>query len=150
MIHRDYHPGNLKFQDDRVTGLFDYDWTRIEARCYDVALAIVNFCVLWWGKQDGHLGLDRVITFLSSYQETLKGSKEAGPLSHIELRYLPHLVRAGTIYVTHWIIKDFYDNKTDPTLYFQLLEHEALLMRWLDNKDNWDTLEKICTESALP
>jgi len=150
VIHCDYHPGNLKFQNNRVTGLFDYDWTRIEARGFDVALAVVNFCTLWWGKQDGHLGLDKATTFLDSYQRTLKGSKGVGPLSHIELRYLPHLIRASAIYVAYWIIEDFYDRKTDPTEYSQLLEHTALTMRWLDNKDNWDTLEKISIESAFP
>ena len=150
VIHFDYHPSNLKFQNNRVTGLFDYDWTRIEARCFDVAVAVMHFCSLWRGKEDGHLGLGKATTFLDSYQRTLKGSKGVGPLSHIELRYLPHLVRAGAIYMVYWFIENFYDTKADPIEYSQFLEHYALIMRWLDNKYNWDTLERICTESAFP
>ena len=150
VIHCDYHPGNLKFQNDRVTGLFDYDWTRIEARCFDVAVAVIHFCTSWGGKQDGHLGLNKATTFLDSYQKALKGGKGVGPLSHIELRYLPHLVRAGAIYMVYWFIENFYDTKADPIEYSQFLEHYALIMRWLDNKYNWDTLEKISTESAFP
>ncbi|MFC1991882.1 phosphotransferase [Chloroflexota bacterium] len=149
VIHRDYHPGNLKFQNKRVTGLFDYDWTKIEARCYDVAYAVTHFCTLWKGKQEGHLGLDKATTFLDSYQKTLKGSKGVVPLTQVELRYLPHLIRAGIIYWVYWFIEDFYDTKTDSTAYPQFLEHYARIIRWLDNKDNWDTLEKICAESAI-
>jgi len=150
VIHGDYHPGNLKYQNNRVSGLFDFDWTRIEARCLDVAMAVMHFCTLWRGKQDGHLGLDKATTFLSSYQKTLKGSKGAGPLSDIELRYLPHLIRACAIYMAYWFIEDFYNTKEERPEYPQWFEHNARIMRWLDNKDNWDTLENICAEVASP
>ena len=150
VIHRDYHPGNLKFQNKRVTGLFDYDWTKIEARCFDVAFAVIHFCTLWRGKQDGHLGLDKATTFLDSYQKTLKGSEGVAPLSHVELRYLPPLIRAGIIYWIYWFIEDFYDTKADPIEYSRFLEHYARIIRWLDNKDNWNNLENICTEAAFP
>ncbi|MFW6180196.1 MAG: phosphotransferase [Spirochaetota bacterium] len=79
-IHCDYHPGNLKFQDHRVVGVFDFDWSKIDARCFDVALAVVYACTTWEGKEDGDLVPARVSQFLGSYQqETAAGQGEPGP-----------------------------------------------------------------------
>ncbi|MFC2015049.1 phosphotransferase [Chloroflexota bacterium] len=148
VIHRDYHPGNLKFENNSVTGLFDYDWTKIEARCFDVATAVLHFCTIWLGDRDGHLDLDKVVIFLDSYQKTLKGKKGVGPLSNIELEYLPHLFRAGIIQTVDWYIEDFYDTKIDSASdfpeYSHALKHYASLIRWLNIKVNWEALVKIC------
>ena len=45
VIHCDFHPGNLKFQNNAITGLFDFDWSKVDVRCFDVALAIIYFCL---------------------------------------------------------------------------------------------------------
>ena len=62
-VHCDYHPGNLKYLNSRAVGLFDFDWSKIDARCFDVGLAITYFCTTWEGKDDGDMLLDRMIFF---------------------------------------------------------------------------------------
>ena len=42
-IHCDFHPGNLKFKNGRGVGLFDFDWSKIDYRVFDVALALFYF-----------------------------------------------------------------------------------------------------------
>lgn len=148
VIHCDYHPGNLKFQNHEITGLFDFDWSKVDARCFDVALAITYFCAAWEGKEDGDLQLHKAAVFLDAYQNTLKGIHGIGPLSSIELKYLPHMINASNIYVLNWAIEDVYSNETDPHEYLIYLQHGVRIMRWLENKDNWDRVEKMIVESA--
>ncbi len=47
VIHCDYHPGNLKFTGDCVTGLFDFDWSKVDLRLFDLGLALWYFCTSW-------------------------------------------------------------------------------------------------------
>jgi len=149
VIHCDYHPGNLKFQNGKITGLFDFDWSKVDARCFDVALAITYFCITWKGQKDGDLQLNKAAAFLNAYQNTLRGthshshSRGAGLLSDTELKYLPHLISASNIYVLNWAIVDFYGNEVDPHKYLVYLQHSVHIMRWLENEDNWANLEVI-------
>jgi len=149
VIHCDYHPGNLKFQNSKIPGLFDFDWSKVDARCFDVALAIMYFCIAWEGKEDGHLQLNKASTFLSAYQKALKHSQGVRPLSDIELKYLPHLINAGNIYILNWAIEDFYSKEADPHEYLIYLQHIIHIMRWFYNKDNWDNLGKMMAKSAV-
>ncbi len=43
VVHGDYHPGNLRFRAGGVVGLLDFDWARVDARCFDVGLALTYF-----------------------------------------------------------------------------------------------------------
>ena len=97
VIHGDYHPGNIKFKNGKVTGVFDFDWSRMDARCLDVGLAIIYFCSSWYETSDGNLLLDRVENFLMSYQETAKEIKAVGPLNQLELEYLPEMIHIGNL-----------------------------------------------------
>jgi Ser/Thr protein kinase RdoA (MazF antagonist) len=44
VIHGDYHPLNLLYEGDQVTGLFDFDWSGPGPRMVDVADGILFFC----------------------------------------------------------------------------------------------------------
>ena len=52
-VHCDYHPGNLKWVDEQGVGLFDFDWSKLDYRLFDVAQGIVYFCSSWEGHDDG-------------------------------------------------------------------------------------------------
>ena len=107
VIHCDYHPGNLKFQNNTITGLFDFDWSKVDARCFDVALAITYFCTIWEGNDDGSLEMEKSAIFFQNYQNAF--TTDPGPLNGSELKYLPHMIKAANIYVINWIIQDFYN-----------------------------------------
>ena len=142
VIHCDYHPGNLKFQNETITGLFDFDWSKVDVRCFDVALAMFYFCVSWEGDQDGFPQLDKVTLFLNSYQNELRSVAGVGSLSDLELKFLPDLISAGNIYVVNWTIRDFYNAEVDPNEYLIYLQHHVRFMKWLENKENRRKLER--------
>ncbi len=143
VIHCDYHPGNLKFQNNTITGLFDFDWSKVDVRCFDVALAITYFCTIWEGNGDGSLDMEKVSIFFQNYQNTV--AAVPGPLNPSERNYLPHMIKAATIYVINWVIEDFYNKQIiiDPYIHIQCLQHHMRFLTWLEKKRNFDGLEKL-------
>lgn len=143
VIHCDYHPGNLKFQDGEIRGVFDFDWSKVDARCFDLALAITYFCTAWEGAKDGHLDLRKARLFLEAYRGTLEGFSEVEPLSEAELRLLPWMIGASNIYVLNWTVGDFYGREADPGEYLVYLRHGVRMMRWLEDGRNRDQLRRM-------
>jgi homoserine kinase type II len=139
-VHGDFHPGNLKFQGGKVTGVFDFDWANMDARCFDVGLALNYFCTSWEEATDGTLLMDRVQLFLETYQRASEEMDGLGPLDQIELKCLSNMVLMSNLYVLQWLIEDFYKTKPDPEEYVAYLRHGVRLMRWLER--NWDALER--------
>ncbi len=80
VVHGDYHPGNLKFQADCVSGIFDLDWATGQPRLLDLADGVFLFC----GERDSDIdptdiasltqtwrpSPDRTRVFLAAYRET--------------------------------------------------------------------------------
>lgn len=91
VIHGDYHGANLVFRGDRIVGVVDYDLAHWCSRVMEVAEAVIAFCTdpglqLRHIVYSGALDLERVRTFLAAYQEE-------APLSEMEIRALPDLIR---------------------------------------------------------
>ena len=141
IIHGDFHPGNLKFQDGTVAGLFDFDWSMLDARCFDVGLALTYFCTAWEENSDGNLLLDRVSMFLDGYQACAQEMKSLGGLSSFEFQYLPQMILAGTLYVLHWSICEFYTTLPDPDEYVRYLQHGVRSIKWFEQ--NWSRLVEV-------
>jgi homoserine kinase type II len=137
-IHCDYHPGNLKYRGGRAVGLFDFDWSKVDSRCFDIALGITYFCSTWEGKEDGDLLLDRMAIFLKAYQDELTKQQRIGVIRNNEIAYLPVMIKASNLYVLNWDVDDYYIKKPNPFEYLIYLQHNVRLMRWLEN--NWDNL----------
>jgi homoserine kinase type II len=146
VIHCDYHPGNLKFEGDQVVGLFDFDWTKIDARCFDVALALKYFFSNWQAGIDGSLRLEDIALFLQEYQKTLDEAQRLEGLSTAELRLLPHMIMASALYIFYWTIMDYYHNQVDELEYLGYLKHCLNIMKWLENEQNWQNLQKTISE----
>jgi len=123
VIHCDFHPGNLRFQGDTVSGFFDFDWSKVDYRCFDVGLAIWYFFAEWEHSRDGKLRTEEVDLFLKEYQDTIQQLTGIGPLSPIELKYIPLMVSAGNLYVLNWTILDYYSKEVDPVEYLKYLGH---------------------------
>jgi len=140
-IHCDYHPGNLKFENEKVVGMFDFDWSKIDARCFDLALAVIYFCTTWEGKEDGDFLLDRVSIFVNSYQKEAVRGEGVGPLKDIEIHYLAEMIRAANLYVLNWDVDDYYIKKPNPYEYLIYLQHNVRVMRWLESR--WDDLVQV-------
>jgi homoserine kinase type II len=132
-IHGDYHPGNLKFHNEKVIGVFDFDWAKIDTRCFDVSLAVNYFCSSWKETKDGGILLDRVEAFLDAYQEAAKAKDGLGALNGLELDYFPEMMMMSNLFVINWTVKSFYQTKPDPEEYQTYLRHNISLMEWLEH-----------------
>ncbi|MCP4669955.1 MAG: phosphotransferase [Desulfobacula sp.] len=143
VIHCDYHPGNLKFQNNAITGLFDFDWSKVDVRCFDIAIAITYFCAIWKGRAGGSLHMDKIAAFFHAYQKA--SAMKPGPLSNPELKYLPHMIKAANIYVINWIIQNFYNRGIiiDSCNHIKYLQHYSRCLIWLEKKCNFNRLEKL-------
>ena len=97
-IHFDYHPGNLKFNDDKGVGIFDFDWFKIDYRLLDVALCRVYLTSLW---NDQAVGLkpDNFPLFLSTYKQACHRLEHISPLTELEHRYLVPMLSIAILYV---------------------------------------------------
>jgi len=148
IIHSDYHPGNLKFEGEEITGLVDFDWSKVDLRAFDVGLAVWYFCASWEGAADGRLRLGEARAFLTAYQRRLQEGSDCPPLSAVEIRYLPHLINAGNIYVLYWTLRDYFGKPVDPEEYLIYLRHGVSFARWFDAPANRQKLE--ATLAGLP
>ncbi len=136
IIHGDYHPGNLKFQNGKVAGVFDFDWAKMETRCFDISLAINYFCTSWEETKDGELLVDRVETFLGAYLEAAKEMEGLGSLNNLELECLPAVMMMSNLAIMDWTVNDFYKTRPDPEEYQTYLRHSVRLLQWLErNRD---------------
>jgi homoserine kinase type II len=134
----------MKYKGAKVTGVFDFDWSKIDLRIFDVALALVYFCACWDGRNAGSLDLDKCERFLQTYNRTWTPPAIPGPISGLEKKYLPAMLAAGNLFVLHWTIFDYYNLESwvtaavfsgrmpDVELYLKFLSHGLNLMNWID------------------
>ncbi len=130
VIHNDFHPGNLKFFQEQVVGLFDFDGSKIDLRCFDVALALWYFFTSWKGEEDGKMRIDECKNFLETYQLTLQGMSHLNPLNQVELLYLPMMINAANLYILNWTVTDYHAKDVDPEEYLIYLQHNVNFARW--------------------
>jgi homoserine kinase type II len=109
MVHADYHPGNQKYSDNGVTGIFDFDWCKEDLRLFDVAITITYFCTSWKNHENGILFLDEIKVFLEAYQERLKKSNRIYPLTREELAVLPEMIIVANMYVIWWDLPEIFE-----------------------------------------
>jgi homoserine kinase type II len=129
----DYHPGNLKWRDGRGVGLFDFDWTKLDYRVFDIAIGIVYFCTSWEDRDDGQLRLDKAEVFLKAYQDEASRTEAPGRVTDAELAALPRMLAIAALYVVSWDIVAYYidrDPNDDEYLYF--LEHNVAFVDFIE------------------
>jgi homoserine kinase type II len=133
VIHCDFHPGNLKFSDQQVVGLFDFDWSKVDLRSFDVGLAIW-YLTHWDGDLDGIIRLPESMHFLQTYQETLVELPNLALLDEFELRHIPVMINLGNLFILNWTVTDFYATSADADEYLQYLQHSINFSRWFTSR----------------
>lgn len=150
VIHCDYHPGNLKFSGDQVTGVFDFDWSKVDFRLFDLGLALWYFCTSWRGGDDGSLRLDWTQTFLEAYHQTIGARGEGAAITPQEARYLPVMINAGNLYILHWTVLDYFAKDVDPQEYLVFLNHSLNFTRWYGQPEHHAALEALIASVLSP
>lgn len=91
VIHADWHPGNLLFNEHTVAGVLDFDTARLAPRAIDLALGALQFSLTSRTENPAewpeHADTDRLRAFVEGYDA------ETNPrTSKAEIEALPHLM----------------------------------------------------------
>lgn len=101
VIHGDYHPGNLKFLDREVSGIFDLDWATEQPRLRDLADGIFLFA----GERETDIDAADIFSLTQTWRPCAQRAKAftdaylaSETLTDEELAALPLFVRARWLY----------------------------------------------------
>jgi len=101
VIHGDYHPGNLKFVGDEVSGIFDLDWATLQPRARDLADGVFLFA----GERESDIDDTDIFSLTQTWRPSAERasvfmSAYLGPeaLAEDEMAALPLFVRARWLY----------------------------------------------------
>jgi homoserine kinase type II len=136
-IHGDYHQGNLKYEGSRVTGVFDFDWSRIDIRLFDLAQAMVYFCACWNGREAGSIDLEKYVSFLRSYSERCEAADPPLGLTAVEWAKLPPVLAMANHFALRCIVHYFY-REEDPDVdgWLGVLDHYCGIAHWIEAQEN--------------
>ena len=141
-VHCDYHPGNLKWVDEQGVGLFDFDWSKLDYRVFDVAQGVVYFCSSWEGPDRGELRLDKAAIFVRAYQDEAARWAEPGPMGPRELAVLPRMIANANLFILNWDVTYYYaDADPDVDEYMVYLSENVALMECIE--EHFDELARI-------
>jgi len=132
-VHGDYHPGNLKYQGNKVVAVLDFDWSHMDFRIYDVGLAVFYFCTSWEADSDGRIQLDRLHHFLLAYQLAAKAYSWIEPLPADEAECLPQMIQLANLFIIDWTVNHYFTRGGDTEKYLGYLQHGVRVSEWLEN-----------------
>lgn len=90
IVHSDWHPGNMLFEDGHVVAVIDYDAARIQPRVMDVANGCTQFSFVAGGRD---LSNWEARTDHMRVRRFLRGYDEMDLLTKAELRAIPFLMQ---------------------------------------------------------
>lgn len=94
LVHSDWHPGNLLFQDRCVLAVLDHDSARIRPRIMDVANGVLQFSMITGGR-DMKTWVMEADT--NRAQQFLRGYDSVNVITRAELASLPALMQEALI-----------------------------------------------------
>jgi homoserine kinase type II len=94
LIHGDYVPGNLLWDQHGISAILDFEFAAVRARVLDIAMALLHF-VRYWTSQDSSL---TITLFMDGYTKS-------GGLTPTERSLLVPLMRAQNLSSTVWWIE---------------------------------------------
>ncbi|MFQ5500776.1 MAG: phosphotransferase [Phycisphaerae bacterium] len=90
IVHSDWHPGNMLFQQEHVVAVIDYDSARFRPQVMDVANGCLQFSMVTGGRD---LSKWEARTDQVRAKRFLRGYDEMNVLSKAELKAIPHLMQ---------------------------------------------------------
>jgi Ser/Thr protein kinase RdoA (MazF antagonist) len=71
VVHGDYHPGNVKFQGDAVSGIFDLDWATVQPRLLDLADGVFLFA----GERDSDIDASDIVSLTQTWRPSARRTR---------------------------------------------------------------------------
>ncbi len=134
VCHCDAHPGNVKWDHGRCVGMFDFDWSKLDYRLFDVCYALMYTCASWDAQTDGTIWLDRCSYFLDGYTKFLREEGSMTTFTDSEKKAFPYMMIASCLYLVNWCTC-YYDDfeGLNEYEYFYYLAHTVKMIHFVDN-----------------
>lgn len=100
--HCDFHPGNVKWIDNRCASVFDLDWSKLDKRLYDLSLAILYACSSWESADNGAMNFERVENILRGYDGYLQRKEGIIRFTETECEAFPYMMLSAALYLVNW------------------------------------------------
>jgi len=101
VVHGDYHPGNIKFTNDEVSGIFDLDWATLQPRLRDLADGLFLFA----GARESDIDDSNIYSLTPTWQPSKERARafmaaylSCETLGEEESDALPLFIRARWLY----------------------------------------------------
>ena len=107
-VHGDFHAGNLKFDGEDATGMFDLDWAKINYRLFDVCLTTLYVAQSWKADDDGRLRLDDCRYYLEGYSQALRELGGLEPFNETEKEWFVRMFHVGNLFLINWCTDGWY------------------------------------------
>jgi len=133
VAHTDPHPGNFKYLDDEVVGIFDFDWVKKDVRLYDLAIGAMFFCCSWESHKNGEADLPLLELFLSSYTDEITKQGSVVPaITDYEAEVFAKMMAIGSLYVVNFSLKRCANEK-GMNLFLSLFytQHQMRCVEWI-------------------
>lgn len=141
--HCDFHPGNVKWTDNKCSGVFDFDWAKLDKRLFDVVYALIYTVTSWDSEDNGEIDLDRILYTVHGYEDEL--ARHPGtmpPLTKAEWAALPYMFLGGIMYLLNWCISYCGDPENlNEFEYYFYLSHVTNALGSVER--HWDTLANM-------
>lgn len=145
VCHCDYHPANVKWDGDECCGIFDFDWSKVDYRLFDICFGMLYTHVAWEAMIDGQIHLDRAKIFLQGYNDYAQKEGNLPPFSEEEKKAFPYMFLAATVYLWNWATDYFnFWEEYDEYEWYYYLAHIVRAMHFTE--DHLDDLyEMVCS-----
>lgn len=98
IIHGDFHAGNVKFANDKVVGIFDFDSLMHGPTILDLAICCANL-KMQNAEQEGHYSIKKILKLVTAgYERKIK-------LTSKQKQILPKLIRFWLFSQLTWTLK---------------------------------------------
>jgi Ser/Thr protein kinase RdoA (MazF antagonist) len=144
MVHGDYHAANVRwaggYQEDRVRGIFDFEYAGPNWRLYDVGMACAYLATGWadekpGAREDGRLNVSLLAAFVSGYD---RGIDPEGPLPRLlsgEKAALPHYLTLAHLLTLEWVLAPATRSRLGATTAHAYARHARSALTWLQRSD---------------
>ena len=147
VCHCDYHPANVKWDGDECIGIFDFDWSKVDYRLFDICFGMVYTHVAWECMIDGQIHLDRAKIYLKGYNDYSKEKGVLPPFTEEEKKAFPYMFLAGTIYLYNWATDYFnFWEDYDEYEWYYYLAHIVRSMHFVE--DHLEDLYNMICEAC--
>ena len=134
----DFHPANVKYDEDGiVTGIFDFDWAKMDVRIFELGLGMTYCFSSWNFESDGDLKLNDIINFMTVYNNRLAELNGLTTFTDLEKKYFFEALLMGTLYLVRWASEACYkDISLNPYEYLYYMQHEIRVLKWIESHED--------------